>query len=261
MQRGSDWAVAHGFQRTTALARELWNDRDTDGWKRWAVSLGIGIVALTALAVAVTLYGKSAAPDGLDAWDRRWLEIFLAAEPLSFQAAIWWEAYGSSAVLLPVSLGAALLALWLRRPLIALSLAGAYILHKPVVMLAWSLWDRARPDLVAGGIAAPSLHSYPSGHMVQTVAIYGLLAFLWMRTSESRAEKIVAALVATFVCIIVAVARLRLGVHWPSDILAGSAIGIAWLATLVVALRRGAPAEIRHRAPRPIPAAARTSEA
>ena len=46
-----------------------------------------------------------------------------------------------------------------------------------------------RPDLVAGGIAAPGLHSFPSGHAVLTVAVYGLVAYLWARASCSWLER------------------------------------------------------------------------
>src|SRR3712207_6934939 len=54
-------------------------------------------------------------------------------------------------------------------------------------------WDRARPDLVAGGAAALSTHSYPSGHTLLICTTYGLLAWLWIRSTRVWAERALAA--------------------------------------------------------------------
>ena len=103
----------------------------------------------------------------------------------------------------------------------------------------WLLWRRARPLEVEGGIATPgALSSFPSGHVVQAVVAFGILAYLWASTTRSRGEALLAWLIAVAGVAAVVIARLRLGAHWPTDILAGSVLGAAWLAVLVLALRR-----------------------
>src|SRR6185436_8524286 len=107
------------------------------------------------------------------------------------------------------------------RPLLALTFPVAYVLQRPLVLLGWWVWNRQRPKWIAGGIAAPELHSFPSGHVALMLAVYGLLAYLWARASRSAAERVL--VVALLACLLVTVgwARLRLGTHWPSDVLAG----------------------------------------
>lgn len=76
-----------------------------------------------------------------------------------------------------------------------------------------------------------------SGHVAQTVAFYGLLAWLWCARSRSALERLLAG--ALFVALVVATAaaRLRLGAHWPSDLVAGAVVGGLWLVACCVALR------------------------
>ncbi len=87
------------------------------------------------------------------------------------------------------------------------------------------------------------LHSYsfPSGHTMGATLIYGLataVGFSWVRTWRGRV-----CLVATGTCVVflVGFSRVALGVHFLSDVLAGAAAGLAWLAlcvTSVETLRR-----------------------
>jgi len=105
------------------------------------------------------------------------------------------------------------------------------------VLLGWHTWDRPRPHLIAGGLASPGFHSFPSGHISQVVVSYGLFVYLWARATRSRSERAVAVLLLLALVAVVGLARLRLGAHWPSDIVAGALIGAAWLASVIAALR------------------------
>ena len=69
------------------------------------------------------------------------------------------------------------------------------------------------------------------------IAVYGFLAYLWIRSSRSVAERVFAVLVVAVLTTTVSLARVRLGSHWPSDIVAGAVIGVAWLAVVIVAYR------------------------
>jgi undecaprenyl-diphosphatase len=203
------------------------------------------------LALALALGGRHLAAEGMAERDREQLVALVERSPLSFQAAMWVEAWGSSAMLIPLTLVAMIVAARAGRSLAALTIAAAYLLHDPLVFLMGWIWPRARPDLVAGGIASPPLHSFPSGHAVQAIAVYGLLAWLWARRSPSRVERVVATAAVALLTAAIAYARLRLGTHWPSDVWAAVPLGLAWLLVCVLALRAGERATAGGSAPRP----------
>lgn len=81
-------------------------------------------------------------------------------------------------------------------------------------------------------------NSYPSGHMARTVLVYGLLAFVTSRMAERRRVRVVAVLVAFLICVLMALDRLYLGVHWESDVLGGALLAAVGLAAGVIWLDR-----------------------
>lgn len=86
-------------------------------------------------------------------------------------------------------------------------------------------------DLLGG--AGPG-NSFPSGHMVRTVVVYGLLAFVFRRLSSSPLARGLAIPVAIGVIVLMAFDRLYLAVHWESDVIGGLLLGaIALLAATV----------------------------
>ena len=66
--------------------------------------------------------------------------------------------------------------------------------------------------------------SFPSGHTVQAVAVYGTLALL-LSGGRSRRIQVVMWSAAALVALAVGASRLYLGVHWLTDVLAGYALG------------------------------------
>lgn len=200
------------------------------------MSLAIGIALTATLMAVLTLLARHWDAQWLQRWDREGL-LWVEGASFSFQVAIWWEGLGSSAMLIPVVVTATVLAALRGHPVLALTLVTSYVAAKPIILVGWRMWNRARPQMIAEGIAAPPLQSFPSGHSLQTAAIYGLLLFLWFRRSRSRVERLLIVLLWAALVAVVGIARLRLGVHWPSDVIAGSLVGAAWLAALVAALR------------------------
>ena len=91
---------------------------------------------------------------------------------------------------------------------------------------------RARPDLVPHLVEVQSA-SFPSGHAMKSTVVYLVLAMLIRRnlmTSGSRAYLLATAI---GVSVLVGVSRIYLGVHWPSDVIAGWMFGAAWAAACV----------------------------
>lgn len=232
----SHWVSLGFFKSTWRGFHHDWKQTPPAARRRWLVTLVVGFVAAAALMAGITLVAK-AGSDDLTALDERGLRR-IEAGPVSFSNAILLESFGNLAYMVPLTLATAVVAARAHRPLLALAFPVAYVLQRPLVLIGWQLWNRERPKLIAGGIAAPGLHSFPSGHVALTLAVYGLLTWLWVRAAGSAAERALAIALLAALLITVGWARLRLGTHWPSDVLAGYVIGGAWLATNITALRR-----------------------
>ena len=88
-------------------------------------------------------------------------------------------------------------------------------------------FDRPRPDLVPHG-AMVYTSSFPSGHSTMAAAVYLTLGMVASRFVPRRRLKVLLIGVAMLVTAAVGASRVYLGVHWPSDVLAGWAVGASW---------------------------------
>jgi undecaprenyl-diphosphatase len=88
-------------------------------------------------------------------------------------------------------------------------------------------FSRPRPDLVPHGSYVYT-SSFPSGHSMMAAITYLTLAVLLMRTQSRRSVKMYLLLLATMLTVCVGASRVYLGVHWPTDVLAGWTLGAAW---------------------------------
>ena len=110
---------------------------------------------------------------------------------------------------------------------------------------AKTLYDRPRPDLVPHG-AAVYTASFPSGHSMMAAVTWLTLAVLVATTFEQRRLRVYVVALAAAVTVAVGLSRVYLGVHWPTDVLAGWAAGGAWAlacAALARVLSRGGAIE------------------
>lgn len=102
-------------------------------------------------------------------------------------------------------------------------------------------FGRPRQDLFALG-ARVFTASFPSDHAALSAIAYTTLAALLARTIASRAVRIYLLAVATTLVVLIGASRVYLGVHYPTDILAGWCVGSAWALacwTLMTGLRPG----------------------
>jgi membrane-associated phospholipid phosphatase len=81
-------------------------------------------------------------------------------------------------------------------------------------------------------------NSFPSGHMVRTVVVYGLLAFVVRRLAVSPVVRGLAMPVAILIIVLMAFDRLYLDVHWESDVIGGLLLGAIGLLAGTVWLDR-----------------------
>lgn len=112
------------------------------------------------------------------------------------------------------------------------------------------LFERARP-VHDTAYATVGQYSFPSGHTSGTVVVYGMLAYIAIRSTPRVFHRWMV-LAAVAIVVTVASSRPVLRVHWASDVLAGFASGAAWLTACVVIVevvrhRRGAASAKRAR--------------
>jgi undecaprenyl-diphosphatase len=106
---------------------------------------------------------------------------------------------------------------------VALSITGGAVL---VSLLKFS-FARPRPELVSHLINVNSF-SFPSGHATMAAVTYLTLGVLLARVQKRRRMKLYLLTVALILVLLVGFTRVYLGVHWPTDVLAGWCIGTAW---------------------------------
>lgn len=93
---------------------------------------------------------------------------------------------------------------------------------------------RPRPDLVAHVVETSSA-SFPSGHAMVSAATYLTIGALLARVQEQRSVKTYIHAAAIVLTLMIGVSRVYLGVHWPTDVLAGWCLGAAWSILCVTA--------------------------
>ena len=232
------WATVQLFKRGWF---KFWRDSrkvPQRVWQRWAVSLALGLGLCAIATFALTVAAKTNLYQGLQAWDANVLPQLADRMPLNFSRSITWESPGNLLGMLPVVCVFMGIMVARSQPLLVATMAFAYGLQFALVWIGWGYWNRGRPDLIADGVAASGLHSFPSGHTVVVITVYGLLAYLWGRASRSWVEQLLITLGTIGWIGLIASSRLVLGAHWPSDVIVGIVIGLLWLIAVIVALKQ-----------------------
>ncbi len=117
---------------------------------------------------------------------------------------------------------------------------------------------RPRPQVFEWG-AQVLTSSFPSGHAMTATISYGTVAYLAARLQRRRLSRWITLILAALLIILICVSRLYLGVHYPSDVVAGALMGLGWTAFCMATLeaiqvfgKRFRPAILDHEAPPPI---------
>ncbi|WP_411290340.1 phosphatase PAP2 family protein [Sphingorhabdus sp.] len=114
-----------------------------------------------------------------------------------------------------------------RKAYVALFVATAIASGAVVSSGLKAFFVRARPELVPHLVEVTSA-SFPSGHAMNSAMVYLTLAALVARSQELVTVRIYLISIAILLTILVGATRVYLGVHWPSDVIAGWCIGAIW---------------------------------
>lgn len=104
---------------------------------------------------------------------------------------------------------------------------GGTISGSIAVAIAKALIGRARPELTDHLVQVTSA-SFPSGHAANSAIIYLTIASLIVQIVEERRARLYILIVAALLVTAIGCSRVYLGVHWPSDVIAGWSFGTLW---------------------------------
>lgn len=214
----SAWAGAvSGYRETAPRARRRFLVRLALALALVTAASGISALALQEVAVDGRLPGDGPA----DAWLRPLLSV---------HSALWIAAFTSSSMITPLLVLAAVLAArvgYWERAVVAIV---SYVASKAIILTGWTMWDRARPADVADGVLIPEgLSSYPSGHAVQALTVYGVFVVWWSRATDRWWERALAWAALLAGTLAIGVGRIAMGAHHPSDVLGGMLLGALWV--------------------------------
>ena len=136
-------------------------------------------------------------------------------------------AFGGMVVLAGVTLAASAYLLVRRKYHAAIAMLIAIVGGIALSLTLKGFFNRARPDIIPHGSYTMTT-SFPSGHAMLSAVVWLTLATMLGRLEKSPWLKAYFILLGLFVSFLVGVSRVWLGVHWPTDVLAGWAAGCVW---------------------------------
>jgi undecaprenyl-diphosphatase len=183
--------------------------------------ISVGVFALFAAAVARGL------TQSIDEGTLQWFEGHRT--PARTEVMIEITTLGNGAVLVVLVLACCVF-LWQTRHrwsvyLLILGTLGGKILND----LLKEFFDRPRPSVVVHVDTVSSM-SFPSGHAMVSLIVYGSVAYLVGRLEPTSRLRTTTWVFAAIIILMIGISRMYLGVHYPSDVIAGFIAGAAWLA-------------------------------
>lgn len=208
--------------------------------KRIAWSSTFSVLAIGSLTIAFGLWGFAIIAEEVlekktDVFDKG---ILLAIEQLHTtwmdRVAIGVTFFGEPVFLKVLTLVIGLLFLWRRKWAWFTSFTIATIGAINFSFWLKNVFSRARPELWERIIDVP-YYSFPSGHAMISLVVYGWLGY-WLASRFPTWRAVILSITIIAIALI-GLSRLYLGVHWPTDVIAGFAAGLAWLVTCILSLK------------------------
>jgi undecaprenyl-diphosphatase len=199
----------------------------------WAFIISIGaLIGFTLLAIAVK--GTS----GLLAFDKAVISFVQGLEAPALTTIMRFFTYvGSTIPAIIIALVALYLLYRIQKERSELILFVIVCAGTPIlVSLLKNFFQRARPEfhrlVEIGG------YSFPSGHSMNALAIYGMITFLFWRHIPTRFGRTILILSSGIFILMIGTSRVYLGVHYPSDVLGGYLASGFWLSSVIWVYQR-----------------------
>jgi undecaprenyl-diphosphatase len=205
------------------------------------VSVVVGVAAAIIFA-AFAHFVMQGFTQRMDEFTLQWIETHRTPGLSEFMLEL--TSLGSGMVLIMLVLVASVF-LWLTRHhwsvyILLVGVVGGQFMNR----LLKNFFERPRPSVV-DWVTEVHSKSFPSGHAMTAVIAYASVAYLVARLEPTPLLRRTTWMLAIILILAVGISRMYLGVHYPSDILAGYLAGIAWLAFVASSL-----AAVRFFAPR-----------
>lgn len=224
------------------LARAVMRASRWTTWRWLSILLTVAgtlVVGAAAYAAAVVYESVEDGREGFSPWDRPLLHWSVTHRPDDVARAItWFTAIGGPVVTPVVAVVVLALMTWRWRtptPAVLGVLAGVGSLA--ITIAGRVAVGRARPPLSAAVPPYEHSFSFPSGHATNAVVVAGIIGYLLMTRAARTSTRVVIAVLATLYAVGIGASRVYLGHHWASDVMAGWAIGLAWLAMVITGHR------------------------
>jgi undecaprenyl-diphosphatase len=185
---------------------------------------------IVAIAVLSGIGALVLAVEGIDAWDLDAVRWIADRRNDTGDTLTDWGTWLAETVPVAALTLLTMLAAWLhwRRWAAPLFVAAAVGGEKLIYLVTSIIVGRERPPIETVGDTYAT-RSFPSGHIASAVTLYGSIALL-LGLALGRHWRTVAFVVVVVIAAIVGVCRTYRGFHYPTDVLAGALLGVAWLA-------------------------------
>lgn len=209
--------------------------RRVPGAARIDIWILAAFLAIASLLASFAILGSEVLEGETEAFDR-WVLVSLrhAGDPATPVGPAWlvramvdFTSLGGVAVLTLVTLCAVGFLIASRKPALALFVLASVGGGAMVSSALKSLFLRPRPQLVEHLVPVNSA-SFPSGHAMNSAVVYLTLAALLARSMADWRIRAYLLFVSMVLVVLIGITRVYAGVHWPTDVLAGWAVGASW---------------------------------
>ncbi|MGV3487706.1 MAG: phosphatase PAP2 family protein [Tuberibacillus sp.] len=161
-----------------------------------------------------------------------WVQSFISPDMTSVMK--FFTFMGSAAGVIGSGIIAVILMLinkkWWETLFFIIAVSGSRLFNE---LLKW-LFHRARPDVHR--LITETGYSFPSGHSMSSIVIYGMIMFFLVLFFTKWWAKAIAILIFSLLILFIGLSRIYLGVHYPSDVIAGFSAGGTWLLACLIFL-------------------------